>query len=477
MRQRPRRTLQHILVIRVLAVSGLACVALIAFVILSYTLDKTLLRELTLRNEVARIAVALRQHENPAEWSDFKDYPNAYGLRIFDHRTTKRRRLIAEANVHLLPPPEGLGDDGADIGLRQGFGAIDDPDGQQMKDRWVFIGHEDVGQLSYWIQVVMVGDPGWWWQRVLEHEMRDHVLVPVLFIVPALAGVMLLTTGIALRPLSRVAAQAAALGRAVSVGGTLTPLSEDNLPQEIGSVVAAINAMLRNLERSFRIQSQFTSDAAHELRTPLAVLLLEVSRLPESPIRETIIHDLRMLAAMVNQLLRFAQAEDVMTRERQAVDITAVARRVCEDLGGIAVKTGIALAFDAPAQPVTLNGNAALIDIAIRNVLDNAIRFSPKGETVVIEIDRHGTVTIDDRGPGIPDQHKDLIFDRLWRHGGGGGSGVGIGLALVRRVTRLHEGDASVEDRPGGGSRFVLTFRSMPQPDMARVPIPARQTA
>jgi signal transduction histidine kinase len=307
--------------------------------------------------------------------------------------------------------------------------------------------------------------------------MRDHVLVPVLFIIPALASVMLLTTGIALRPLSRVAAQAAALGRAVSAGGTLTPLSEDNLPQEIGSVVAAINAMLRNLERSFRIQSQFTSDAAHELRTPLAVLLLEVSRLPASQIRETITHDLRMLAAMVNQLLRFAQAEDVMIRERRAVDIVSVARRVCEDLGGIAVKSGVALAFDAPAKPVTVNGNEALIDIAIRNVLDNAIRFSPKGETVGIEVDRHGTVITDDRGPGIPDQHKELIFDRLWRPGGGGSTGVGIGLALVRRVTRLHGGDAWVEDRPGGGSRFVLTFRSMSHPDTARVPIPARQTA
>jgi signal transduction histidine kinase len=232
------------------------------------------------------------------------------------------------------------------------------------------------------------------------------------------------------------------------------------LPLEISSVIATLNAMLRNLERSFNIQRQFTSDAAHELRTPLAVLLLEASRLPPSAIRETIIHDLQALAVMINQLLRFAQAEEVMSRERHSVDVVSVARRVCQETGGVAVKSGVALAFDAPAEPVTTTGHEALIDIAIRNVLENAIRFSPEGETVIVEVDETGTVTIDDRGPGVCDQDKDLVFDRLWRAGGDSSSGVGIGLALVRRVTRLHGGDAWVEDRPGGGSRFVLTFRS-----------------
>ena len=309
----------------------------------------------------------------------------------------------------------------------------------------------------------MVGDPDWRWRGALWNEVRDHVLVPVIFIIPALVIVILMTTAVALRPLSRVASQAAALEQAVSAGETLIPLSENNLPQEIGSVIAAINAMLRSLERAFNIQRQFTSDAAHELRTPLAVLLLEASRLPASPIRETIIRDLQMLAVMINQLLRFAQAEEVMARERHRVDIPSVARRVCEEMAGVAVKGGVALAFDEPAEPAMVSGHEALIDIAIRNVLDNAIRYSPKGETISVEVDRTGTVTIDDRGPGIPDQQKELIFDRLWR-AGGGGSGVGIGLALVRRVTRLHGGDAWVEDRPGGGSRFSLTFQPTSRP-------------
>jgi len=460
MRLHPSRTLQRTLVIRVLAVSSVACVALLTFFILSYTLDKAVLRELTLRNEVDQIIAALKRREDPTQWRDFKEFPDAYGLRIFDRRTAPRRRLVAEVNSNLLPPLRNVGDGGVEAALLEGFGAIDDPDDRAIKDRWLFIEHADIGGHSYWIQAVMVGDPGWRWRRVLWNEVYDHVLLPVLFIIPALISVVLLTTGIALRPLTRVASQAANLERAISVGATFTPLSEDNLPLEIGSVIATINSMLRNLERSFNIQRQFTSDAAHELRTPLSVLLLEASHLPPSAIRETIIHDLQALAVMINQLLRFAQAEEVMSRERQCVDVVSVARRVCQETGGVAVKSGVELAFDGPAEPVTTTGHEALMDIAIRNVLENAIKFSPEGETVIVDVGETGTVTIDDRGPGISDQEKELVFDRLWRAGGNSSNGVGIGLALVRRVTRLHGGDAWVEDRPGGGSRFVLTFRS-----------------
>lgn len=463
MRTRPDRTLQRILIVRVLAVSALATLALVVFVVLSYTLDKARLRELTLRNETARIIAALRRGESPAEWSDFKEFPEAYGLRILDHRTPPRRKMIAEVNAQLLPRLGPIGGE-EDVTLREGFGTIDDPDDRPRKDRWYLTDHEDVGEHSYWIQTVMVGDPARHWQRVLWAEVRDDVLTPVLFIIPALAGVILATTAFALRPLNGVASQAAALERDVSAGGALTPLPVSNLPLEVGNVVAAINAMLRQLERSFSIQRQFTSDAAHQLRTPLAVLLLEASGLPVSPIRDRIINDLQQLAVMVNQLLRFAQAEAVMGGERHRVDIAAIARRVCEDLGVIAVARGVAIEFDAPADPATVSGHEALIDIAIRNVVDNAIKFSPKGESVIVEVDRQGCVTTDDRGPGIADQQKDLIFERLWRSAGDGNNGgVGIGLALVRRVTRLHGGDARVCDRPGGGSRFVLTFGPAPE--------------
>ena len=358
----------------------------------------------------------------------------------------------------LLPPLAAAEGDAGDAGVTEGFGQLKDPDGQGDTDRWQITDHVDAGDHSYWIQVVMVGDPDWRWRHVIGEEMRDHVMVPVLFLIPALTGAMLLTTSIALRPLGRIAIQADALGRAVATGGTLMPLPEADLPVEIGNLVAAINAMLRNLQRSFQSQKQFASDVAHELRTPLAILQLEVLRLPASPGREAITQDLTTLGSLVNQLLRFAQAEDVMARERSWVDVTAVVQRVCEDLAGGAIGRGVSFEFDAPDTPVIVLGHAGLIDIAVRNVLDNAIRFSPENTTVSIGVHAGGTVIVDDRGPGVPKEQKERIFDRFWRADPSRTEGAGIGLALVSRVTRLHGGDARVEDRPGGGARFVVSF-------------------
>ncbi len=463
MRTPRKRTLQRILAVRALIVSLSACVALTGFFLLHYLLNTPLLRQLTLENEVRNISDALIRHKDPAAWTEFRDFPDAYAFRVFDHRFAPRRKVVAQANVALLPAPRVVQGDADDPDVTEGFGQLKGPDGRIDTDRWLITDHVDAAGHSYWIQVLMVGDPDWRWRRVIGDEMRDHVMIPVLFLIPALTGALLLTTSIALRPLGRIAIQAGALGRAVATGGALTPLSEADLPIEIGNLVAAINAMLRNLQRSFQLQKQFASDVAHELRTPLAILQLEVLRLPASPAREAITQDLTTLGSLVNQLLRFAQAEDVMARERGPVDVTAVVQRVCEDLAGVAVSRGVAFEFDAPETPVIVTGHAALIDIAVRNVLDNAIRFSPENTTVSISVHACGTVIVDDRGPGVPKEQKERIFARFWRADSSRTEGAGIGLALVSRVTHLHGGDAYVRDRPGGGARFVLCFA--PQPD------------
>jgi len=453
---RPSRTLQQILTIRLLAVAVTACLALTAFFLAHYVLDTPRLRRLTLENEARMIEDMLTRGQDPAAWSGFREYPQNYALRVYDHRTADRRRLVAEVNPRLLPALAAAGEN-AEFALSEGFGPASAPQGEAVGDSWQIVDHVDLKGRSYWVQLVMVGDPAWRWRWVIEEEMRDHVMVPVLFIVPALVLAILLSTLLALRPLRRVATLAASLDRAVSTGAPLVPLPEDNLPREVRDVVAAINAMLYRLEASFRLQKQFASDVAHELRMPLAVVVLEAARLPPSPIRDTITEELNELGVLVNQLLRFAQAEDVMSRERHLVDLVAIARKVSEELAGIAVTRGVVIEFDAPATPVMLRGHAALIDIAIRNVIDNAIRIAPPGSAVEVTVGAAGEVAIDDRGPGVPDQHKELIFDRFWR-ADRSRAGAGIGLALVRRVARLHGGDARVEDRPGGGARFILSF-------------------
>jgi signal transduction histidine kinase len=96
----------------------------------------------------------------------------------------------------------------------------------------------------------------------------------------------------------------------------------------------------------------------------------------------------------------------------------------------------------------------------VRNVVDNALKASPRAATVSVTLAEEGTVVVEDQGPGIPDKHKEAIFTRFWRADPVRSGGAGIGLALVKRIVELHGGSVRVEDRVGGGSRFVLAFGS-----------------
>ena len=287
---------------------------------------------------------------------------------------------------------------------------------------------------------------------------------PMLFIVPALMLAMYFATRRALRPLTHVARQAGELGSAVAAGRSFAPLSGEGLPLEFDGVVTGINAMLAKLDRSLTLQKEFTSDVAHQLRTPLAVLLLEVSALPPGAAQERVKREIGDLADLVNQLLRFAQAEDAMARQRHAVDIVGTTRKVCEDLASTAFSAKKQIEFDAPEAGIVVSGHPALIDAAIRNVVDNAIKLSPPNSTISVSVDAERKIIVEDRGPGVPDAQKKLIFERFWRADGRRTPGNGIGLALVRRIAFLHGGNAHVEDRPGGGARFVVRLGPATQP-------------
>lgn len=462
--RRPNQTLAQLLAIRMIFVAFGVSFALLAVTAAYYMLDTPKLRRLTLELQVRHIVDAIRRGDDPATWKLYKTYPRSYGFRVFDHRRAWERKLIAEANAGLLTSLEaGSGSPGNNAGkdLVSGVTSIaaGDVDGDGEPDNiWLITGRGEVGDHIYWVQAAMVDDPAWQWTTVLGTKLLDHVVVPTLFIVPALMLAVYFATRRALRPLTRVARQASELGGAVASGRSFAPLSGEGLPLEFEGVVAGINAMLGKLDRSLTLQKEFTSDVAHQLRTPLAVLLLEVSALPPGAVPDRVKRELGDLADLVNQLLRFAQAEDAMVRQRGAVDIAETARKVCEDLAGAAFGAEKQIEFDAPDEGVVVSGHPTLIDAAIRNIVDNAVKLSPPRSTISVRVDTERKVIVEDRGPGVPDAQKKFIFERFWRADGRRAPGNGIGLALVRRIAFLHGGDIRVEDRPGGGARFVVTL-------------------
>lgn len=462
MTRRPKRTLSRLLAIEMTLVALGVSLALMVFYAAHYMLDKQELRRLTLESQVRDIVGAIQRGENPATWELYKAYPRDYGFRVFDHRQAWQRKIVAEANSQLLPPLEA-GTGAADVGAGQDLvsGYISNAPADPAVDRdaiSVMTGRGEVGDRVYWVQAAMVDDPAWRWTGVLGQELLDHVAVPALFIVPALTFAVYWTTRRVLRPLTRVARQASELESAVASNRSFAPLSGEWLPLEFDGVVAGINAMLAKLDRSLTLQKEFTSDVAHELRTPLAVLQLEVSSLPPDAARDRVMRELGELGELVNQLLRFAQAEDAMTRQQDPIDIAGAAREVCEDLAGAAFAAEKQIEFEAPEESVLVSGHPALIDAAIRNIVDNAVKLSPPRSTISVRVDAERKIVVDDRGPGVPDAQKELIFERFWRAERRRVPGSGIGLALVRRIAFLHGGDVRVEDRPGGGARFVLTL-------------------
>lgn len=453
-----RPTLSRVLAWRMGLVAVAVTLVLMGLFFAKYMLDVPALRRATLAAEAKAVVAAIQNDEDPAKWPHYQRWPQAYGLRVFDRRAIDKRHVLTEANVQLLSPLDDKVAPGAAASeLEAGFSLTPGPDLSfgTSDDLWFLTERDHVGRKSYWVELVMAGDPGWRWKNVILAEMIDHVAVPALVMLPAMGVAMFLAARSALSPLTNIARQAGELGQALATGRTLVPLPEENLQQEIHDVVAALNTMLARLERTLRLQKQFTLDVAHELRTPLAVLLLQVSRLPPGQEVEQIRAEVAGLIALVQQLLRFAQTEDVMAGDRHPVDVVAAARRVCEELTPAAMRRGQCMEFEAPNEAV-IYGHAALIDAAIRNMVENALKYAPNKATITVSVGNDGQVQVDDTGPGVADADKERIFDRFWRAERRGGGGAGIGLALVRRIAQLHDGDVRVLDRPGGGARFIL---------------------
>jgi signal transduction histidine kinase len=460
---RKASTMSRRLAVRLIITALTVSAALFCFFFAKYMLDVPNIRQSTLRVELAAIHAAIAKGRDPAAEAPFSSYPANYGFRVLEDLPLGGLKVVSEVNSSILPPlpndfSNGEGGAPGEGSIAEGFFGLGSlPGAVGGSDHWMISELIQIGARKLWIQIAMVGDPAWLWGSVIETELIDHVVVPVGVLVPLMTLAAFFTVRQTLRPLSRVAGQAEALGRAVRAGQPLHPLSVQGLPREIVGVVVAINAMLDRLETSFLRQKQFTADVAHELRTPLAVLRLQVSDLPSTAPAEQMIAELDALGALVNQLLRLAQAEDAMLAAKRPVDVGAVSRKVCEESAPLAAQRGRTIEFEAPYEKVVISGQAELLDIAVRNVVENALKASPEDSAVAVTVSREGTVVVEDRGPGIPDRYKEAIFTRFWR-GDPRRGGVGIGLALVKRIVELHGGNVRVEDRPGGGARFVLAF-------------------
>jgi two-component system phosphate regulon sensor histidine kinase PhoR len=246
----------------------------------------------------------------------------------------------------------------------------------------------------------------------------------------------------------------------------VSPFDDDRVLAVVGDITER-----RRLDD---VRRDFVTNASHELKTPVASILASAETLQialeKAPDRvpqfaEQIVQAARSLSRMISDLLDLSRLEGG-SAEFTPVEVGAVVAEVLDVLAGLAEHRGIALVGDT--TPVTVEGSAADLALAIRNLVDNAIRYTETGGEVTVRLARHGdeaVVTVADTGSGIPQRDLDRVFERFYRVDAGRSratGGTGLGLSIVRHVAESHGGRVGVESQLGAGSTFTLRLPALP---------------
>lgn len=250
------------------------------------------------------------------------------------------------------------------------------------------------------------------------------------------------------------------LGLVASAAARIDPdrrgnrLPIEQVPREITPLVAAVNEALTRLDAGYERQRRFLASAAHELRTPIAILKLRLEAFGDEPMKASLGRDLLRLELMADQLLDLERLRS-RTSPFSAVDLVALARKVAADLAPLAIASGYDLVVDAEEERVEVDGDSAALERATANLIHNAIQHGGRAGTIVVRVERGGSLIVQDDGPGIPREERDRIFEPFHRLAGGG-AGSGLGLNLVSEIAQAHGGRAVVRDGPRGGAAFHL---------------------
>lgn len=304
-------------------------------------------------------------------------------------------------------------------------------------------------------------------RNALIREILFGMLLPELLLVALSLLIVWFGVRSGLRPLDGLRHELA--GRSHT---DLRPLGTD-VPQEMQPMVQEINGLLQRLADSLDSQRNFVSDAAHQLRTPIAALQAQVEAAlrdaPEAarPRLSGVRNACERLAHLVSQLLALARAEPSLAQTDPEIELAEILHACAETWLPSAIARGIDLGFEV--APARVRGNRLLLQELLGNLVDNALRHAPDGGavTVACAADDGGRcrLTVEDNGPGIPRGEQEKIFERFYRPPGSRSDGCGLGLAIVRAIARQHGGQVGAERSPRlGGALFTVSLPATPLP-------------
>jgi two-component system sensor histidine kinase TctE len=354
---------------------------------------------------------------------------------------------------------------------------------------WMPSAEADGGGLAPLVQVAETLDR----RSALATEIIKGVILPQFVILPVAVLLVWLALARGIAPLGELQQR---IRQRESTD--LSPIDEHAAPEEVSPLVRAINDLLARLDQSIKAQKHFLADAAHQMKTPLAGLRTQ-AELAQRQI-EAGLHDPKALTAslqqiarssqnaahMVNQLLAMARAEDEeQGAPSEAVSLATLATEIVRDFVPRALDKHIDLGYEGPtegslatgAQSLRVRGNAVLLRELIRNLVDNALQYTPAGGTVTVRVmhDPFGQVVVlqvEDSGPGIAAAEREQVFLPFYRSLGTEVDGSGLGLAIVGEIAARHGIEVALEDahvrarsgagNGGPGALFTLRFAAIP---------------
>lgn len=236
-------------------------------------------------------------------------------------------------------------------------------------------------------------------------------------------------------------------------------VAAERAPKEVVPFIDAFNAALARLDAGVAAQRRFTANAAHELRTPIAIMRAHADNPDDVAFRRDIRRDIRRIQTIVEQLLAVARFSVRKEYEQDRIDLGATVLGLVADYAPLMIENKRRIAFEEPESLTEVRGARWAIECVIANLIDNALRAEPEGGTVKVRVLPAAAVEVIDHGPGVASSDRGKIFEPFWRRDRDG-AGVGLGLSISRRLVERMGGSIFIRDTPGGGATFRIELEA-----------------
>lgn len=290
----------------------------------------------------------------------------------------------------------------------------------------------------------------------LIYFVRDNARDNFIYFVPVAAVASVIAWLAVRRGLSPLR-EAAAHASRIEMNSIDQRIPLEGIPAETIPLVEAVNAALARLDAGAARQRRFAANAAHELRTPIAILRTRIDALPDAPYKTALKRDVRRIHTIVEQLLTAATLGVHGGQIDEIVDLVATIRALVGDYAPLVIENKRHIEFDSALPLVRVRGNRRALECVVANLIDNALRAEPESGTVLVRVGARGAVDVADHGEEVPMDARGMIFEPFWR-GDKAAPGTGLGLTIVKELMDLQKGKVSVAETPGGGATFRVTL-------------------